>query len=316
MAVMHAGPKFKPFNATAEDLDSFYKSKARPIFKSRLQPSNLSTSFKRAELTLEDMRPFQVAAGWRLVRTHAMAKSHIGDMEPLTNLGDERLWTHSCPDASPGTRTTLSRNLGDIWAGLSLLPNEDNKAQFANAVAAASKLLNLTHNPRQPLMGEVSVYGMQDSKTILRFFPTYLEVAQYEQEFMSVMAETLLFKGHTAIITELQTVDGFSRAEAMSLVPLARNFAIQGIELDAEFDQKMMIARTEGYINRAQEAADLRSEIQGLKHLATVQGIARMEPADPLQVFATLVQELTDEDKASQRLEIAEAPVSDNKPQE
>lgn len=258
------------------------------------------------------MRPFQVSAAWRLVRTHAMAKSQIGDMEPLSNLGEEAMWYNPMTDASPGTRTTLSKNLGDIWAGLSLLPSRENRAEYAVAVKRASKLLDLTNNPRQPLMGSISVYGMQDSKTVVRFFPSYLEIAHHEQSFMSVIAEELLTIGHVALIAKLQNEDGFSRAEAMSVIPLARNFCIQSIELDVEFDQKMMIAKTEGYIKRSIEAADLRSEIQGLKHLATVQGIARMEPADPMREFALIVQELTNEDKENDRIKLAAArPVTD-----
>lgn len=293
---MHAGPKFRPFNVPAEELDKLLLSDKKPIFRSRLLESNFSTAYKKAALTLEEIRPFQIAAAWRLVRTHAMSKYQIGDMEPLSNVTDAQ-WVYPMPDASPSSRTTLSKGLGDIWAGLPLLPCKKNKVEFAEAVTKASRLLNLRHNPREPVMGNVSLFGFDDSRTIVRFFPTKLEIATHEQEFMSVIAAELLYRGHVTLISDLQARDGFSRAEALSLIPLARNFCIQGIELDLEFDQKMMVARTEGYIQRAQDAADLRGEIQGLKHLSTIQGLARIEPVDPMHEFATLVQDLTDEDK-------------------
>lgn len=309
---MDLGRKFRPFNATVEELIEFHGSTEAPLFRSRSQPSNLRSAYKKAELTLEDMRPFQAAAAWRLVRTHAMAKSQIGDMEPLANLGDEALWYNPMPDASLGTRTTLSKNLGDIWAGLSLMPHRGNSVEYAVAVKRATKLLDLTNNPRQPLMGSISVYGMHDAHTVVKMFPSYQEIAYHEQSFMALVAEDLITKGHIALIAQLQNEEGFSRAEAMTIVPLARNFCIQGIELDVEFDQKMMIARTEGLIKRSQEAADLRSEIQGLKHLATIQGLARVEPADPMREFALIVQELQNEDKENDRAKLAAArPVSD-----
>lgn len=294
---MHVGPKFKPFGVPSAELEELRASNKRPLFRSRSIETNLKATYRRAELTLEDIRPFQIAAAWRIVRSHAVAKGQLGTNEPLSGLGDSRAWTTAMPDASPITRGTLAKNLGDVWAGLSLLPSGENAVEFSAAIKLTSKLLDIKRNPRQPMMGNVSTFGFGDHRTVERFFPGAIDIVTHEQQYMSTLAAALVYKGHVALLNDLQATDGFSQAEAVSLIPLVRNFCIQSIEMDVEFDQKMMVARTEAFLQRAQDAADLRGEIQGLKHLAMIQGLARVEPADPMMEFANVVQELSDEER-------------------
>jgi len=184
----------------------------------------------------------------------------------------------------------------------SLLPNEENKREFVSAVYKSSKYLRLNNSPRDPLLGDVATYGFGDERTILTFFPSRDELIDFEQRFVSDLVEILMYRGQNGLISELVSVFGFSRQEASTLLPLTRNWAVDYIETDPDLDRKLMVARTEAYLQRAQDSGELRAEIQGLKHLSVVQQLSQIEPSNPLHEFKDIIISAMEKENESQRL--------------
>ena len=81
------------------------------------------------------------------------------------------------------------------------------------------------------------------------------------------------------------------------MVEMSKAKAAARIETNPVDDQKLMIARLEGYISRAIDSGDARSEIQGLKQLALVQGLGKIEPKDEISEFIDIIKAAHQRDK-------------------
>lgn len=264
-----------------------------PLFNGR--QSALTRAYEAGELTsTKDLEPLQLRLAWRIVRAHAICKGQMGRMELLSYIEPAK-WAAPMPDASPPSRSTLGQAIADTWAGLPLLPVGRYLQDHRAAVKHSAKLIRPPG--ADPLFTDIFALKLHN------YFPTREQLIFFEENFLGQVADAFLYKGHVKFIAEAREAYGLSRHEALALLPLVRAFVAETIELDLESDQRLMVARTESLLNRAQDAADLRAEIAGLKHLSIIQGLARIEPQDPVREFETIIREINDEPSDRKALE-------------
>lgn len=150
--------------------------------------------------------------------------------------------------------------------------------------------------------GSTGLRPLLNPKTVHRAMPTQAEICLFEMGMVR-HAMTLLNRGPIHAAQNLTQEYKLHEREVRSLLCMA------AAEMRDLYDQPMDIRRAamehriEGYVERAQEAMDLNSEMKALKALAAISGLTRTEP------------ENADEDFLATTRRIAAQVIQENRPE-
>jgi hypothetical protein len=115
----------------------------------------------------------------------------------------------------------------------------------------------------------------------------------FENAFLSRLLEMQVNDG----IVEAQTAAikqfHLSQMECKKLCDLARAAAPDIVADNLETKKAFMELRIDQFMKRARNESDLRAELQGLKLLAAIQGLHKVEPEDDIKTMVDVVKEVS-----------------------
>lgn len=282
---------YKPFKVSLEEQAI---GRLQFIQRAKLPHASFEELYRRGDVDYKEIEQAQKLVVWRIVRCHALAKSQITASEELSMLANPELWHHPVPDASAANRSNLVETLCHIWERLPLLPDRlTDTVDYTDALLKTAKILRFDDHP----LGPDLLYGLDHADMIQEVFPDREEIIHFEERFLAGIAAYYLKHGYSGTVTKLIDSYHLTTAESEAMVEMSKAKAAARIETNPVDDQKLMIARLEGYISRAIDSGDARSEIQGLKQLALVQGLGKIEPKDEISEFIDIIKAAHQRDK-------------------
>lgn len=241
-----------------------------------------SASFDADSRDFDAVHNARLKTAWRIVRTHAICKGQISPEERLGMLPEE-LWYAPMPDSSSKNRTTTALQICDDFCGLGLLPTEYQEAKYTAAFFRVARILEIP---------DYDLIGFDEY-----IYPSREDIIRFEYQFVQDYCKDFLYAGNSRTFNRLIAQDNLTELETIGLLELIKAEISRGINFDTERDRRMMVARLEDYLRRAQDSADLRAEMQGLKALSVVQGINKAEPEDTITLVATIARDLAKEER-------------------
>lgn len=250
------------------------------------------------------------------------------DMWAIPQQGDQRKISRYCEDASWRPDTAIenvlasARMLADhhcpsdqvfdihsqqwiteVYRGLPLMPPPPLKDPgddgdplldlWLEAAAAVADRLGLEDGT--PAMPSLGLRGMRDllsPEKVRDLYPSRLKIAVFETLLVEETLRKLSDAGQAKTRRYLRDKYGLLAHESNSLLKCAKYKARQQVIGDLDEDRALMILRLEGLIDRARESCDLRNELGGLKALAVVLGLAKVEADNGLSDFVQTVRKV------------------------
>lgn len=122
-------------------------------------------------------------------------------------------------------------------------------------------------------------------------WPSPLQIVSYELILVEETLDMLVNRSARGLQKELNQKYGLARYEIEQLTRMARGVARSSIEGDIEEDRALMALRLDDFVNRAKQSMDLRAELAGLKTLAVILGLSRVEPHDTMKDIIGIIAE-------------------------
>lgn len=306
-----------------EDLPSVPSTSVVPVQKNpaRLIKDTFASAYAMDAATIEELTPQRLKVAWRVLRHMAMARGLIADDESFeTTLGKERdelldFWTapHGTKQGQPYPHCGYGlRNLLLDLPGMSLLPpqvedryiDKEGKVtpnydpdldmalkEYLLVFTRAAMDLNIdAGSPKFPEYGLMGLQPLSSAKTCRAAFPSPLQVIAFENAAIDQALEYLMQHGTAEARRVMHHEHGYRPHESLGLIKLAKVRSSQLTVADIEDEKGLMILKLEDFCRRARESIDLRAELGGLKQLAVVQGLARVEGGDLASDFVDLVK--------------------------
>lgn len=261
--------------APTSDFDAFTEALGRDLIP--LTPEEALAALGRAyhsetEFGMEAARGYRIIVAWRLTRA-MMMKDGLLDM-------DERLSEMDLDDY-PTPQVTAEREA------------------FVSRVVKVADSLRISQGSRSnPHLGYYGLKGLTKESTVVDAWPSRPELLNFEDSLIEQLKTLCLRQSKLKTRDHIRQLLGLQIKEAGALIRLAVHEA-QSQECD-DLETKRFIAEgwLTDYIERAKENGDLNSEMKGLKELAKVQGLTRVEPENQLDV---MVQAIASVAAAAQR---------------
>lgn len=195
----------------------------------------------------------------------------------------------------------------EVYRGLPLMPPPPPKDPDETAEGDRDPLLSLWLEAAQVIADRLSLeegtrsmptLGLRGMRDLLSpdkvrdLFPSRLKIAVFETLVVEETLRLLSDAGQAKTRRHLRDKYGFLAHESNSLIKCAKYKARQQTIGDLDEDRALMILRLEGLIDRARESCDLRNELGGLKALAVVLGLAKVEADNGLSDFVQTVRKV------------------------
>lgn len=264
---------FTPFQETAQA----WKEKE----KRRKWRSRWGDAFAASNRTDNEVSQARLKTAWRIIRTHAICKGQITPDERLAAIPEDQ-WHIPVPDASPKDRQLTAQLVADNFCGLSLLPDGYNYQKYTAAFFQTAKLLHIQDH---------DLIGFDE-----HVYPSRAEIIRFEYQFIHDLRKDYLQGGHWYLRERLDEFE-LTEPELMATILLVKAESTSHIKFDAEKDRRMMVVRLEDFLRRAQESADLRAEMQGIKALSVIQGLNRSEPENTITLVAHIARDLANAER-------------------
>jgi hypothetical protein len=116
----------------------------------------------------------------------------------------------------------------------------------------------------------------------------------YESILLGEFLDEQLDKGVYEGQLVLRRKYGFTKLEMQTFGDLSRTAAPDIITDALETKKAMMELRIDKFMQRARQEGDMRAELQGLKLLAIIQGLNKIEPDDDLKGMVQIVAEISE----------------------
>jgi len=261
----------------------------------------------------EELVPYRIMVGWRILRRIAQFKGQLGDderMEEAFEVEPSPWDTPARPQLRPGMssptrRRTLARVLllHDEGEGLPLLPPEDPDlaARWCDAATLVAKDLGI-ETYEEGLLGIQGV--LDDPVSAWVNFPTPEQILAFEELVIIEATDVVVTAGERNCIQHFRDTYCLTRPESLQVVKLARQRAHEEMAGTVEEDRALLAAYWKDYIERARrEPAGLTHEARGYKELARVLGVTRTEPENAMEAFTKTVAAIAAEKRAAQLAE-------------
>ena len=134
---------------------------------------------------------------------------------------------------------------------------------------------------RNKMSGRLGMKGLLNPEYLLhpKVLPTPLELIQIEELLVKETLKLTITKGRIQAQRYLTRQYGMSEPETHLLTSIALADAKANyLSRDLDEARTIQILRLEDFVYRAYESGSLRQELNGIKHLSTIQGITAIEP--------------------------------------
>lgn len=317
--------------------------------RERLRRRLLQRRLEDLELSLAETLPFRVRTAWRIVREMARLKNLVSDDELLIDLpiSDPDPWHESRRGMAPSARSWSRRLDATLIEALRLIAKGGSKGEgvplLPPAVSAfwrddqglvrddydpghdadlRSYLRAAGHIAAHHAMGdfetergsegELGLEGLLDPDTARACWPSRAKIVAFEEVVVSEARDRLAHHGQVKAREYLRDAHGLRPREIDSVIKMAASTAVELTDLSPEEMKALMVLRLEDYIERARDELNLSHEHRAHKLLALVQGISRMEAANPFAEFKEAVQSAresgNDGPDERPRLEVVDVP--------
>lgn len=117
-------------------------------------------------------------------------------------------------------------------------------------------------------------------------FPDPDEILEYEQEFMTGLADALAKTTEDGLRSYLRGLWGMCEYEAFSMVQTAKGWAAAMRPIDVEVERRNQVRRLEAASVKAAFAGDHRAEIMASTQISRILGLAQNSPVDENEAAA------------------------------
>lgn len=262
-----------------------------------------------------DLHPRRVMALWRIVRAAMRACRRIADDETI-----EAATEGLAPDPwhgrlDPVATVPAPRGLGIVAAcfhgdnDLPLIcpPGPARAEAWCWMVGTAAAVLGMAEG-RHP-----ELEALLDPGTAPRACPTSEQVVALEGEVVAEVAGQIVEAGEAETRRHLEHEYGFTRAESLGVVRLARAELREQWTADPEEARAMLLAKMEKLYTEICATPDHRARLMLLREEAKIRGITRTDPEDQVRAFVNgvaLLSQKRDEAEARRRaIEASAAPL-------
>ncbi|MEE8494663.1 MAG: hypothetical protein V3S25_11520 [Nitrospirales bacterium] len=216
-----------------------------------------------SDIGMEDSRGYRIIVAWRLTRA-MMIEDKMLDM-------DERLNEMDFEDY-PTPAVAAER--------------ED----FCLRVLHLGNQMKIYNGSKQnPHLGYYGMQGITRPDMVVDYWPSRPELLFFEDALVEQLKTLILRQSKGKTKTQMRELLGLQIKEAGALIKLSLDEA--QMQCDDDLETKRFIA--EGwlidYIERSRECMDLNSEMKGLKELAKVQGLTRVEPENQMDIMVQAI---------------------------
>lgn len=307
----------RPIALTDEEQSERSEALRNRLLKRRLEDLQLS---------LAETLPFRVRVAWRIVREIARLKNLISIDELLIDTqveGDP--WATPVRGPRPASRAwarrldaTLLRALeisvkgGLKHEGVPLLPpsvpqhwrsadglvrddyDPGRDADLRDFISAAGLIAGqycmADFETERGAEGELGLEGMLDVDTARMCWPSRAQIMAFEEVVVGEARQFLATQGLTKSREHLVAAHGLCPREVDSIIKVAASTAVELTDFSPEEQRALMILRIDDYITRAKDELNLTGEHRGHKLMILVQGLAKLEQANPFAEFANAVE--------------------------
>lgn len=143
--------------------------------------------------------------------------------------------------------------------------------------------------------GRFGLIGMLEPEWVRMCFPTRLQIIAWEELLVEETLRYLVQGGEIHARKKLVEQHGLHGRELKTLLRLAYQLANEIVNGDTEDARALMVLRLNAYVQRAQDALDLKAELNGLKTLSVVQGLSAERQDDFLEQMVDAVKSISAE---------------------
>lgn len=184
-------------------------------------------------------------------------------------------------------------------------PNDEALTRFVAAIDAANDFLGLDRGTYvDPDLGRHGIAGLNDPNLVRLAFPSRDALLRLEAKLAEESLELITFEGVVVARRKLCTKHGLRTHEAEFLIRLGKLEAKKRASAEPEEERALMILRLEAYIQTARDRMIPREELAGLKQLAIVQGLAKIEPEDAASSFYGIARQITRSDPQLKQIDL------------
>ncbi len=225
-----------------------------------------------SDLGMEAAHGYRIIAAWRLTRAMMLEDGLLAMDERLAEMDLEDM---------PTPQMTATR------------------AQFVERVVGlASKIRMRKGTKSQPHLGYYGLKGLTHETTVCDYWPGRPELLFFEDNLIEQLKTLCLRQSKKKTREQIRDLLGLQIKEAGALIKLAISEAQMHENDDLETKRFLAENWLIDYIERSKDCGDLNSEMKGLKELAKVQGLTRVEPENQMDI---MVQAIASVAAAAQR---------------
>lgn len=138
--------------------------------------------------------------------------------------------------------------------------------------------------------GKYGMAGLTDPYVIRVAFPSKTQIMMFENLLIQEAFTLLVKQGKAEAIERLKQIYGLQPIEALQLIRIASAKAGELMSGDLEEERAIMTLRFEEVIKHSRVALDPRAEIQALKAISVIKGLAQVSPQDAISDFINVVR--------------------------
>lgn len=228
-----------------------------------------------SDLGMEESRGYRIIIAWRLTRAMMIEDKMLDQDERLDEMDLEDFPT---PAVS------------------------EERDDFCLRVIALGKRHRMHNGSKtNPHLGYYGFKGITHPRDVIEYWPKRAELLFFEESLLEQLKVLILRQSKRKTRDQMRELLGLQVKEAGALISLAISEAQRHDNEDLETKRFIAEGWLTDYIDRARECGDLNSEMKGLKELAKVQGLTRVEPENQMDI---MVQAIATVAQAAQRDEI------------
>lgn len=283
----------------------------------------IAKAIRESRYTLDDLHPYRLIVTWRITRWLATHRGLLYTEDTLA----EGLASPSPDIPDPWTTPTALRNkppgalptsvyslrtllLKDDTPPLALVPpvpaasvnpaNDHATHCFIHMVTIAAEGLNLLDGSKaDPDLGRYGLFGLLEPQLLAAAWPSPRQIAEYEHLILERVIELIVKDSYQHARKEVRDKFGLLPNEIKQVMAMARALASEMTEGSIDEARAIMLLRLEDYIKRAREACQMREEMNAMKQLSIIQGLAEADKDNIDDDFRKIV-----ENTANQRKQI------------
>lgn len=251
------------------------------------------------ERALEELHPFRILAMWRIVRFTLTAKGRLSSDEALGDATAIQPSPWDNPTKSIINGDQIPRGTGKLVAlhaigdGFPLLcPEADQEAieAWCDATGLAAALLGVGNTEK----GAKGLRGLLLPSTAAQCCPTEMQVLAFESNITAEALDLLVTNGEPSTMRHYRDNYGFTRAEALTLVKMARAMLTQEGSATVEENRAMAVAMLKQYLEEVGDTPNMRDRLLAIKELVRVQGVTKESPEDLMKEFGAVVRSISE----------------------